>query len=125
MADVGGGKPEVILMANGSEVSLIVDAAQTLANEGVATRIVSFPSWDLFEKQPVSYQHEVLPPEIKPRLAVEAAVAFGWKKWVGDDGDVLSVDHYGASAPAARIFSEFGFTVENIVNRVKILLGKG
>ena len=112
-------------MASGSEVSLIVDAAHILAQEGITTRIVSFPSWDLFEKQSISYQHEVLPPEIKPRLAVEAAVSFGWKKWVGDDGDTLSVDHYGASAPASRIFTEFGFTVENVVNRVKVLLGKG
>jgi transketolase len=125
MADMGGGKPEAILMASGSEVSLIVDAAHILAQEGITTRIVSFPSWDLFEKQSISYQHEVLPPEIKPRLAVEAAVSFGWKKWVGDDGDTLSVDHYGASAPASRIFTEFGFTVENVVNRVKVLLGKG
>ena len=125
MADVGDKKPEAILMASGSEVSLIVDAAHVLAQEGIATRIVSFPSWNLFEKQSIGYQREVLPLEIKPRLAVEAAVSFGWKKWVGDDGDVLAVDQYGASAPAARIFSEYGFTVENVVNRVKILLGKG
>jgi transketolase len=125
LADVGESTPRVILMASGSEVQLILQAAKSLANEGIASRVVSFPSWDLFEKQPDRYQREVFPPEIKARLAVEAAVSFGWKKWVGDCGDVLAVDQYGASAPASKIFSEYGFTVENVVNRVKNLLEKG
>ncbi len=125
LADVGNKKPDAILMASGSEVSLILDAAEVLAKEGVSTRVVSFPSWDLFEKQSEAYRQEVLSPEISVRLAVEAGVSLGWRKWVGDNGNILAVDRYGASAPASTIFKEYGFTTENVVNLVKSLLNKG
>ena len=125
LADLGEGKPQVILMASGSEVSLALAAGQSLSKEGVATRVVSFPSWELFEKQPEQYKNAVFPPEIGARLAIEAGVSQGWKKWVGDAGDILAVDHYGASAPASTIFKEFGFSVENVKALVKKLLEKG
>jgi len=125
LADVGDEKPQVILMASGSEVQLAIDAADALLKEGISSRVVSFPSWDLFEKQSKNYQNAVLSPEIKARLAIEAGVSQGWQKWVGDAGDVLAVDRYGASAPASRIFKEYGFTVENVVKMVKDVLAKG
>ena len=123
LSDFGDGSPQVILMASGSEVGLALQSAAVLADEGIRTRVVSFPSWDLFEKQPDSYQAEVFPQDIKVRVAVEAGVSMGWRKWIGDQGDVVTVDKYGASAPASTIFSEYGFSVENIVTKVKNLLG--
>ena len=123
LSDFGDGSPQVILMASGSEVGLALQSAAVLADEGIRTRVVSFPSWDLFEKQPDSYQAEVFPQDIKVRVAVEAGVSMGWRKWIGDQGDVVTVDEYGASAPASTIFSEYGFSVENIVTKVKNLLG--
>jgi len=123
LSDFGDGSPQVILMASGSEVGLALQSAAVLADEGIRTRVVSFPSWDLFEKQPDSYQAEVFPVDIKVRVAVEAGVSMGWRKWIGDQGDVVTVDKYGASAPASTIFSEYGFSVENVVMKVKNLLG--
>jgi len=123
LSDFGDGSPQVILMASGSEVGLALQSAAVLADEGIRTRVVSFPSWDLFEKQPDSYQAEVFPQDIKVRVAVEAGVSMGWRKWIGDQGDVVTVDKYGASAPASTIFSEYGFSVENVVMKVKNLLG--
>jgi len=125
LAELGEEKPQVILMASGSEVSLALAAGESLFNEGIPTRVVSFPSWELFEKQPIDYQNSVFPKEIKARLAIEAGVSQGWRKWVGEAGDILAVDHYGASAPSSRIFKEYGFTVENVVEKAKKLLGKG
>ncbi len=113
------GTPEIILMASGSEVSLILDAAQKLADEGRGVRVVSFPSWELFEKQDDIYKDAVLPKSITARLAVEAAASFGWERYAKS---VLGIDHYGASAPAKVIFEKFGFTVENVVSRAKELL---
>jgi transketolase len=113
------GTPEVILMASGSEVSLILDAAQKLHEEGKGVRVVSFPSWELFEKQDEAYKESVLPKNITARLAVEAAATFGWERYAKS---VLGIDHYGASAPAKIIFEKFGFTVENVVARAKDLL---
>jgi transketolase len=108
------GKPQIILMASGSEVDLIVQAGQRLADTGVAVRLVSFPSWELFAEQDVSYRDAVLPPDITARLAVEAGVALGWHRWVGSHGHVLGLDRYGASAPAATVFAQLGFTVDNV-----------
>jgi transketolase len=125
LADLGEGKPEIILMASGSEVPLALAAGDLLSKDGVVTRIVSFPSWELFEKQSKQYQDEVLPPEINARLAIEAGVSLGWKKWVGDAGEILAVDHYGASAPASKIFKEYGFSVENVKRLAIKLLEKG
>jgi transketolase len=122
--DAKDGKPELILIATGSEVGLIAQAADTLRGDGVAVRVVSMPSWDLFEAQPASYREEVLPPAVTKRLAVEAGATQGWDRYVGASGDVLGIDHFGASAPAEVLLKEFGFTVDNVVKRAKALLGK-
>jgi transketolase len=113
------GTPEVILMASGSEVSLILDAAQKLHEGGRGVRVVSFPSWELFEKQDEAYKESVLPKSIQARLAVEAAASFGWERYAKS---VIGIDHYGASAPAKIIFEKFGFTVENVVAKAKELI---
>jgi len=113
------GTPEVILMASGSEVSLIMNAAEKLHEEGKGVRVVSFPSWELFEKQDRAYKESVLPKNLMARLAVEAAASFGWDRYAGS---VLGIDHYGASAPAKIIFEKFGFSVENIVSLAKDML---
>jgi transketolase len=114
LKDYGEGKPQIILMASGSEVSLIVEAGQRLAERGIAVRLVSFPSWGLFAEQDAAYQDSVLLPDVPARLAVEAGVTLGWHRWVGSHGRVLGIDRYGASAPAATVFAEFGLTTENI-----------
>jgi transketolase len=89
----------------------------------VAVRCVSMPSWELFDAQPQSYRDEVLPPAVTARLAVEMGVTLGWERYVGADGDVLGIDHFGASAPAEKLLEEFGFTADNVVKRAKALLG--
>lgn len=122
LADLGNSKPELILMASGSEVDLIVKAGEQLAAEGVSVRIVSFPSWELFEKQDQAYKDSVLLPDVKARLAVEAASTFGWSQWVGDQGAVIGMTSFGASAPAETLFKNFGFTVENVVTKAKEIL---
>jgi transketolase len=112
------GQPEIILMASGSEVSLILEAAQKLADEGKGVRVVSFPSWELFEKQDSAYREFVLPKAISKRLAVEAGSGIGWEKYAKS---FICIDHFGASAPAKIIFEKFGFTVENVVAKAKEL----
>jgi transketolase len=124
LSDARDGKPDLILIATGSEVDLILAAAEQLQADGVAVRCVSMPSWDLFEAQPRSYRDKVLPPDVSARLAVEMGAIQGWRRYVGDDGDVLGIDHFGASAPADVLQREFGFTPENVVKRAKALLGK-
>jgi transketolase len=116
--------PEMILIATGSEVSLILQAQQKLMDLGIAARVVSMPSWELFELQDDSYKQRVLPKGLKKRLAVEAASPMGWHKYVTDEGDVLGMVRFGESAPAKDLYKEFGFTVENVVSRAKALLGK-
>jgi len=123
LADLGGAKPQIILMASGSEVALIVEAGYSLAAEGYNVRLVSFPSWELFEQQDQSYRDEVLPPSIKRRLAVEAGVAQGWHRYVGDQGRIISIERFGASAPYKKIYEEFGLTAANILNEAHNLLG--
>ena len=118
------GAADIILMASGSEVSLIVEAQETLAKEGIDARVVSMPCWELFLKQPQEYHDEVIPPEVKARLAVEAGVPLGWHQWVGDGGDIIGINKFGASAPASENFKQYGFTVENVVQRAKKLIGK-
>jgi transketolase len=113
------GKPEIILMASGSEVSLVYEAAQKLADEGHGVRVVSFPSWALFEKQDEGYRESVLPKNVTARLAVEAGATLGWERYAQS---VIGIDHYGASSPYKVIFEHFGFTVENIVAKAKELL---
>lgn len=112
------GTPEMILMASGSEVSLVLDAAQKLADEGRGVRVVSFPSWELFEKQDEAYREAVLPKNLQKRLAVEAGAGIGWERYAKS---VISIERYGASAPAKVIFEKFGFTVENVVAKAKEL----
>lgn len=114
--------PDMVLMASGSEVHLILAAQQQLAASGIAARVVSMPSWELFREQPTSYRHQVLPPGVKARLAVEAGSPLGWREWAGDAGDVIAVAKFGASAPGQEVFKHYGFTVENIVERAKSLL---
>ena len=121
LADLGGGEPEMILMASGSEVSLIVEAGQRLAADGVNVRLVSFPSWELFEAQDQAYKESLFPSNITARLAVEAGIPQGWHKYVGGQGDILGIDHFGASAPAKTIFEKFGFTVDHVVELAKKL----
>jgi transketolase len=123
LADLGRGKPQAILMASGSEVALIVQAGQHLAEQGVAVRLVSFPSWELFAEQDAAYQDAVLPPDVLARVAVEAGVPQGWHRWVGTGGRVLGLDRYGVSAPANMVFEKLGFTVENVVRTTTALLG--
>ncbi len=114
LADLGEGDPEIILMASGSEVSLVIEAGLKLKEDGHTVRIVSFPSWDLFEAQSDSYKDSVLPKSITKRLAVETGISMGWNKWVGDEGKIIAIDSFGASAPAKTLFEKFGFTVENV-----------
>jgi transketolase len=115
----GTGKPDLILIATGSEVSLALDAAAALAKDSTNVRVVSMPSWDLFEKQPPSVRDEVLPPSCTRRLAIEAGSSFGWDKYVGPKGRTLCIDHFGASAPAKVLAQKFGFTVDNVVKIVR------
>jgi len=118
------GAADIILMASGSEVSLIVEAQETLAKEGIDARVVSMPCWELFLKQPQEYHDEVIPLEVKARLAVEMGVPLGWHQWVGDGGDIIGINKFGASAPASENFKQYGFTVDNVVQRAKKLVGK-
>jgi transketolase len=121
LADLGK-EPEIILMASGSELDLIIKAGEKLHEQGVNVRLVSFPSWDLFRVQSQEYRDSVLPPKIKKRLVVEAGVVQGWERWVGDNGKYLCIDRFGVSAPAEVLFEKFGFTVENVVELAKSLL---
>ncbi len=119
MADLGYGRPNIILMATGSEVSLIVEAGEKLAKDGLNVRVVSIPSWELFNAQTDSYKESVLPANIKNWIAVEAGVTMGWHKWVGDQGVVIGLDHFGGSAPYKELFSHFGITTEKIIEAAK------
>ncbi|MGA9851910.1 MAG: transketolase [Gammaproteobacteria bacterium] len=122
LADAPGGKPDMILIASGSEVSLIVAAWQILQEQKIQARIVSMPSWELFDIQPQSYRDEILPPSINARLAVEAGIAQGWCRYVGDRGDVLGIQRFGASANGDTLMREYGFTAENVCKRALALL---
>ncbi len=117
-----GESPDVVLLATGSEIALVMEAQKELAKEKIDARVVSMPCWELFEKQTSDYRNSVLPEGSKARLAVEAAIALGWQKWVGDQGDIVSIETFGASAPADELFKQYGFSVENIVERAKRLL---
>lgn len=118
LADMGEGEPQAILMASGSEVSLIYEAGARLAAGGLCVRVVSFPSWELFEAQEETYRQMVLPDRVRSRLAVEAGVRLGWERYVGAKGRVLSLERFGASAPGKVLFEKFGFTVENVIANV-------
>jgi transketolase len=112
----------LILIASGSELTLAYEAGQKLAAEGHSLRVVSFPSWALFERQDPEYRESVLPRAVKARLAVEAGSAFGWERYVGDAGATVTIDRYGASAPGKVNFEKLGFTVDNVLARARELL---
>jgi transketolase len=122
LADLGGKEPDVILMGSGSEVGLIVQVGEKLAQEGVGVRLVSFPSWELFEQQGEDYKKSVLPPDVKARLAVEAGRGQGWERYVGDNGALITVEKFGASAPSKVIFEKYGFSVENVLAHARQLI---
>lgn len=125
MADAPGGSPEIILIASGSEVSLVVEAHEALTTQGVRSRVVSMPSWDLFEHQPQSYRQTVLPPGVTARIAVEQGSVLGWERYVGAAGQVIGMKTFGASAPLKELQRKFGFEPERIVAAAKELLGRG
>jgi transketolase len=123
MADAPGGPPEIILIASGSEVSLVVAAHEALASQGIRSRVVSMPSWDIFEHQPQSYRESVLPAEIKARIAVEQGSELGWDRYVGAAGRVIGMETFGASAPLKELQRKFGFEPERIVDLAREMLG--
>jgi transketolase len=122
LADAPSGRPDAILIASGSEVALVVQARQKLTEQKVNVRVVSMPSWKLFDAQTKEYRNQVLPSSAPLRLAVEAGVTQGWHRYVGDRGDVIGMDSFGASAPGPVVMREYGFTVEHICNRTLALL---
>ncbi|MFL5643615.1 MAG: transketolase [Chloroflexota bacterium] len=114
LREAAGGGPELILIGTGSELQLAVAAAEALEEDGIPTRVVSLPCWERFDAQDQAYRDEVLPPAVRKRVSVEVGVSFGWERWVGDEGAIVGLDHYGASAPAGTIFEKFGFTAERV-----------
>jgi transketolase len=124
LADSPGARPEVILIASGSELSLAVEAHEKLLAEGIRSRVVSMPSWDIFEHQPQEYRDNVLPPTVKARVAVEQASTFGWERYVGRSGHVIGMKTFGASAPLKALQAKFGFEPDRIVAAARELLGR-
>ena len=122
LKDFGTGTPDIILIASGSEVGLITAAGEALAAEGINVRLVSFPCWKLFAAQDAAYRESVLPKSVTKRLAVEAGISLGWERWIGLDGDIISIERFGASAPAKILAEKFGFTADNVIARAKALL---
>jgi transketolase len=125
LADAPGGKPQVILMATGSEVMWCVAAHEQLTAAGIAARVVSMPCWELFDEQDAAYRDSVLPPGVTARVAIETGVCQGWERWLGPAGKFIGMTGYGASAPGGSLMKEFGFTAENVVATAKAALGKG
>jgi transketolase len=119
LADCQGGKPEVILIGTGSELSLCVSAYEKLTAEGVRVRVVSMPSTDIFDMQDEAYKRSVLPEDVKARVSVEAASVFGWERYVGDQGAIIGMTTFGESAPARDLFKKFGFTVDHVIEVAK------
>ena len=124
MADAPGGPPEIILIGSGSEVALVVAAHEVLASRGIRSRIVSMPSWDIFEHQPKSYREQVLPREVKARLAVEQGSVLGWDRYVGPEGRVIGMRTFGASAPLKELQRKFGFEPDRVAAAAMELLGR-
>jgi transketolase len=118
------GEPEVILMGTGSELQFAVAAHEQLTQEGIRSRVVSMPSWKLFEKQTPEYRDSVLPPKVRARVSIEAGTSLGWREYVGFDGAVIARSDFGASAPIKDLYKQFGFTAENVVKHAKALLKK-
>jgi transketolase len=124
LRDADGGAPDVILIGTGSEVALCSKAQEKLQGYGVKARVVSLPSWELFAKQDAAYRDRVLPPALKKRVTVEAGATFGWCRWAGDEGIIIGIDRYGASAPGAEVLQHFGFTVEHVTSAALRLMGR-
>ena len=124
MADAPGGSPEVILIASGSEVVLVVEAHETLVGQGIRSRVVSMPSWDIFDHQPQSYRDTVLLPNVTARIAVEQGSVLGWERYVGAAGRIIGMNTFGASAPLKELQQKFGFRPERIVAAARELLGR-
>jgi len=122
LSDAQGGKPDLILMGTGSEVSLCVDASEKLQAEGIKTRVVSMPSWELFEQQDEQYKESVLPSSVTARVSVEMGATFGWDRYVGPKGRKLGMHRFGASAPLKDLLKYFGFTVDNVVTEARAAL---
>jgi transketolase len=124
MADAEGGPPEVLLIGTGSEVALCVAAYEQLTAEGIRARVVSMPSWELFEKESPEYRDSVLPPNVSARVVVEAASSFGWAQYAGRDGAILAMETFGASAPLQQLLQKFGFTAEHVVAAAKAQIAR-
>ena len=122
LAEAENGRPALVLVASGSEVDVALRARALLEAAGTPTRVVSLPCWDRFAAQPGTWREQVLPAAL-PRLAVEAGTALGWERWVGETGAIISIDHFGASAPGGELMRRFGFTPEQVVRRARTLLG--
>ena len=116
LREASGGKPALILIGTGSELQLAFAAAEQLEGDGIATRVVSLPCWETFDLQDQAYRDSVLPPDVRKRVSVEIGVSLGWERWVGDEGAIIGLDHYGASAPAGTIFEHFGFTADRVAD---------
>ena len=116
LREASGGAPQLILIGTGSELQLAFAAAEALEGDGIPTRVVSLPCWERFEAQDQAYRDDVLPPAVKKRVSVEVGVSLGWERWVGDEGAIIGLDHFGASAPAGTIFKEFGFTADRVAD---------
>jgi transketolase len=123
LGDAKGGKPDVVLMSSGSEVAIAIGAYEKLTAQGIAARVVSMPSHEIFARQPISYRDSVLVPGSK-KVAIEAAHPMSWYRWVGGDGEIIAIDHFGASAPYQRIYEELGLTVDKAVAAALRLLGR-
>jgi len=123
--ETGEGTPDVILIGTGSEVTLVLEAGRRLAAEGIAARVVSLPSWEIFDRQPAAYRESVLPSAVRARVAVEAGIKLGWERYVGLDGTVIGMDGFGASAPAKVLFEKFGITADNVTEAARVLLRAG
>jgi transketolase len=122
LANAEGERPDILLIATGSEVHLALEAREQLAEQGVKAQVVSMPSWELFDQQPQTYRDQVLPPTVTARLAIEAGVPQGWHRYVGTTGEVIGLNRFGASASYKTLMEKFGFTAENIVSRALALL---
>ncbi|MBW2567639.1 MAG: transketolase, partial [Deltaproteobacteria bacterium] len=122
LADAPHGEPEVLIIATGSEVHLALGAYDTLVEEGVGVRVVNMPSWEVFETQEAAYQEEILPAKVNARLAIEAAIPMGWERYVGDQGRMIGIERFGASAPGGLVLEKLGFTVEAVVAAVREML---
>jgi transketolase len=123
LADLGSGEPELILMASGTELQYIVNAGEALAEKGINVRLISFPSWDLFDAQSQEYKDSVLLPEVTKRISVEAGITLGWQKYVGAGGVMIGHDDFGTSAPQPIVYEKLGFTTENVVKQALELIG--